>query len=977
MDDVSRQGAAAGLRGCAFAGRAEELRTLLAAVSDARPAVVRIEGEAGIGKSRLVAEASAVWEARGLRVMTGACHPLREPLAYGPVIDALRRVKPWLPSTDRMGASAGALAPLLPDLAEALPAEPPQVPSGTGAPGAERFRVVSGVRTLLAAVGPAVLVVEDLHWADDATRELVFLLASDMPADTALVLTYRTEDLPDPGLVLGTAFRRPLGTGGADIALGPLGEAELRTMARDMLAEEPAPALVRALLRRSEGLPLVIEEDLITLARSRGASGDPAEAGGRTGGPGGARAGSPEAAAIDALGVPRSLSEVLAGRTGRLGPDASALVEAAAVLAVPAGETLLAETAGLDAERGGAALLEALRAAVLRQVGPDSYGFAHVLAQQAVYDGLPGPVRSRVHRRVLAVLEARDPPPLVQIAHHTRALGDRAAWLTRAQAAADHAAEVGDYGTAAVVLRAVLDQPDLTPDQLSRAARVMAEAASFGSEHTTTVAALRRILSLPRLPAPVRGEIRMCVAALLIYRAGDQAGEEELVTALSEVEGTNPALTARLLGYLGLSQSGRFSLAEQRAMVERGFRLSESGQDPLAQLMLYLADIVQRGIAADPALPELLAALPREGDVQTLQGAALLLSAGTGCAMGVGHDRRAAAILAELRYLGPRVHLPILDLYVDYHQLELDWLAGRWDEAQRGVATFRERHPDTRLDSGGMAATIRGLVAAARGRRAQAAAAFDRVLAREGLHVFSVAAAAGTARLHLGDGEPEAAWRALTDPHDFLAFLAAKEAWGYARDLVPVAVETLLALHRTGEAGALAERHAAETGTRDAPGAVAEQHLCRGLLLGAEDADGARDAFDRAAEAWRRMGRPYHAALAEERAAGTRTDPEDVAARLAAPLAAFDALGATSDAARCHSLLRRLGREHPNPHGRAGYGDRLSPRERQIRDLLASGARNKDIAAALFLSPRTVENHVARVLAKLHTTRADLARLPD
>ncbi|QGV76992.1 LuxR C-terminal-related transcriptional regulator [Streptomyces ficellus] len=69
-----------------------------------------------------------------------------------------------------------------------------------------------------------------------------------------------------------------------------------------------------------------------------------------------------------------------------------------------------------------------------------------------------------------------------------------------------------------------------------------------------------------------------------------------------------------------------------------------------------------------------------------------------------------------------------------------------------------------------------------------------------------------------------------------------------------------------------------------------------------------------------------------------------------------------------------MGRERPHPHARAGYGDRLSPREQQVRDLLAPGARNKNIAAAPFLSPRTVENHAARVLAKLHTTRGgDLA----
>ncbi|MFD5086442.1 ATP-binding protein [Kitasatospora sp. NPDC058406] len=70
--------------GCAFAGREREMRELLGAVGAGRPAVVLVEGEAGVGKSRLVAEASAVLRAQGLRVLAGGCHPLREPLAYGP-----------------------------------------------------------------------------------------------------------------------------------------------------------------------------------------------------------------------------------------------------------------------------------------------------------------------------------------------------------------------------------------------------------------------------------------------------------------------------------------------------------------------------------------------------------------------------------------------------------------------------------------------------------------------------------------------------------------------------------------------------------------------------------------------------------------------------------------------------------------------------------------------------------------------------
>ncbi|MCX4682882.1 helix-turn-helix transcriptional regulator [Kitasatospora purpeofusca] len=313
----------------------------------------------------------------------------------------------------------------------------------------------------------------------------------------------------------------------------------------------------------------------------------------------------------------------------------------------------------------------------------------------------------------------------------------------------------------------------------------------------------------------------------------------------------------------------------------------------------------------------------------------------------------------------------MLDPYLDTFRVVLDWQSGHWDEAERGLAALHERHPDNPLRSGGLLAAVRGLTAAARGLTAQAAAVFDAALTR-GLHLDLFGAAAGRARLHLARSDPQAAWRSLTDPLDFLTFLDRKEAWGYAWDLVPTAVETLLALDRADEARDLTERHATAAAGRDAPGADAEQHHCRGLLLAATDPDAATAAFDLAAARWSDIGRPYRAALAAERAARTRTDPGETETRLAGPIAAFERLGATSDAARCHRGLRELGRQTPNPRGRAGYGDRLSPREEQIRDLLASGATNKDIAAALFLSTRTVENHVARVLAKLRTTRADL-----
>lgn len=112
-------------RGFAWVGRGREFDLLLSAL-EIPPAVVLVEGEPGVGKSRLVQEATAALTGRGVRVVTGLCHPLREPLPFGPVLDALRDTAAWLPPPDRLNPQAGALAPLLPTLARHLPRHPPR-----------------------------------------------------------------------------------------------------------------------------------------------------------------------------------------------------------------------------------------------------------------------------------------------------------------------------------------------------------------------------------------------------------------------------------------------------------------------------------------------------------------------------------------------------------------------------------------------------------------------------------------------------------------------------------------------------------------------------------------------------------------------------------------------------------------------------------------------------------------------------------
>ncbi|MFJ9446622.1 AAA family ATPase [Kitasatospora sp. NPDC101235] len=934
-------------------GRRPELDRLTRAMLRP-PAVVLVEGEAGLGKSRLVAEAAAGAAAAGRRVLTGFCHPLREPLAFGPVVDALRGVGPFLPPADRIPASAGALRPLLPDLADRLPPLPAGV--GEGPPGLRLL--VQAVRALLCALGETVLVVEDLHWVDDATRELLLLLARDVPAGLALVLTYRAEDLPPDTPVLGAAYRRPAGVGGALIRLSPLAEAEVHELARAALGPRATAALTRVLFDRSEGLPLVAEEDLITLGERRGA---------------GALTNAADLAAdLEQSEVPRGLRDAVTERLAVLSPDAAAIASAAAVLGVPAGEDLLAAVAGLDPQAAADGLTEALRAAVLNEKPLARYGFRHVLAQQVAYRRLPGPRRTALHRRAVVALDAREPRPLVQIAHHTLALGDRAAWQEVAEAAAGQAVALGDSGSAGALLRRLLDEPDLDPRRRGRAALALARIAADGVDSVASAAVLTAIIADPRLPVPDRGEIRLSLGFLMAVHGGDRAGFARIEESLDELE-QRPDRAARAMVALAMNERDG---AGERAWqwLERAERTLAASPDEEVAAAVRATRLTFLAREGDPAVWAQLDGLPRTSERPEIvrQTTRALYNVGE-IAVELGHDRRAAQLLEESRRLARQAAIPYLECYSRIALVRLDGLAGQWDGLEERLAALGAEFPDLAM-AGVEQALLLGRLAAARGRLAVARAHFAEAGPygeRESQVTGALRAAAGLAALQLAEGDVARAAGTLAPA---LAALRAADAWPRAAELLPVAVEVLLAAGDRAGAAELAGQAGAHLEGRDAPAPGAALAFARGLLLADGDPAGACAEFVRSGGLWQRIGRPYEAARAEERAGTVSAGCDRAAAaeRIAAAEQAYLALGAASDAARCQRLRRELGLGRAASPGRRGYGERLSPRERQVAALAAQGAANQDIARALFLSTRTVEHHVASALRKLGVGRAGL-----
>ncbi|MEY9892489.1 DNA-binding NarL/FixJ family response regulator [Catenulispora sp. MAP5-51] len=953
-------------RGFAMVGREDELVLVCGALASP-PAVVLVDGEAGVGKSRLVFEAGRQLSHSGLRVLTGLCHRLREPLPFGPVLDALRLVGPWLPEPKQLASQAGALGVLLPDLAGRLP-DAPAVPED---PRAARFQLVGAVRAILDALGPVVLVVEDVHWADEATRDLLLFLARDLPRRAGLLLTYRREDLPDRDAVLGSAYRRPVGTGGAEVHLGPLTRAEVDELAGKVLGSRGNPTLGRALFERSGGLPLVVEEDLITLTepahRARLLTTDGSTLA-STGG---------EAAMLARAGVPRGLHEAVTARMHGLGPQATAIVQAAAVLAVPAARALLGAVASLGPVQTDEALIEVLDAMVLSEPAAARYGFRHALAQQAVYRAIPGPRREDLHQHAVKVLSAQSPPPLVQIAYHTRALGDTEVWLERAEQAADQAIALGDQGTAAVLLREILDQPNLQVELRTRAALALARFAVFSTESSASIATLRRILSDPHLPTKVRGEVRLTLGLLMTNNALDARGGYRAVErSVRELEGARPELLLRAMVALA---TGSETYAEGQQWMRRAEAAANDSPDQVARAAVRASSLTLMALHGDPAVWESVRDLPRSSkDPAVLRQVARALYNVGSSAFELGCDARVPDLLEEAMELSRQAgYLGLVAMGGDC-MLALDLRAGRWSRLDERASALAAEFPEMATVVRG-AEQLHGSLAAARGQWTRAlehlGRAADMVKNSDGTGLNDVLRiAADTARIYLSLDKPQAAYTAIAPPVERLRRTG---RWARVDDVLAVAVQAALATGHEADARQLLSEAEHGLNGLDAPGATADLHLARGILqLHEGDSKSAADDFDRARIMYNAIGRPHQTARAiEHTAAAHQTQQPLLAAdELTQAAEIYTRLGAPADAARCQRAQRQLGLTRPQPRGRRGYGTELSPRETEVARQLADGATNQDIAHALSLSPRTVEHHVTNVLKKLHTTRTQLQK---
>lgn len=947
MDSAGSEGAHRGpserprLTSPALVGRDEELSLLVSRVL-ALPSVVFVEGEAGVGKTRLIRALVAHPALGGRRALVGACHPTREPFPLEPVVEALRGLKGALPPKASLTPLVGALRALLPELQHHLPVPPEPLLDLK----AERHRLFRAVVELLEAVDPCVLVAEDLHWADRLTGEFLSYLLGNPPRGLCLVATYRKEDLLPASPFAGLRARIPSDLAQAHISLAPLGSERVAQLVAAILgADRVSGEFGSYLHERTAGIPFAVEEvvrllqDRRDLVRHEGAW---------------------VRRQLNALAVPEGIRAFIVERVERLGANAARVLEVAAVLGSPFDETLLARMVRLEAARLNRGLGEALRSGLLVEASDGNYAFRHTLAQQAVYEAIPPPERRALHRRAAKTLQSLADPPLGQLANHFRKAGDAAKWVRHAEAAADAALSLSDEATACEFLRDALNARGLSNPMRARLATKLGHAALHAVAYQEAIPLLRHIIEHEPLEAGARGELRLRLGWLLIQAGDVPTGFSEIARAIPELS-RRPELSARAMSTLAMPWIKDGHLRDHLKWINRATRAAAAQDDPVTKLAVlkdraYLLVSVgdPRGWAAAAEIPARAGSMAEKR--QLVQAYENLASA----AAWIGHCERARDLLDRACRLSERLSYTRSLKSLDATRILLDWCQGRWQDLEPRAEELADEEPEARL--------VLGLLRLA--RAAPQPEEHLRVapeLGRPGEELpVGATAAAGLARVALARQDRD---RAVAVATEGLEVVRSKGIWAWAWLLAPALIEAFIAATKVSEAVDLVEDMSRGLRRRDAPAAKAALQWCKGMIACAEhDHTGAASHLSAAGDAWAHLFYPYEALRCREGYAlcEIHLQSDRGVALLVETLCGLEELGATWDAARVRQSLRGLGVSVPHRQGgRPGYGTTLSPREEEVAGLVAAGKTNKEIARALFLSPKTVSRHVENAKRKL------------
>jgi eukaryotic-like serine/threonine-protein kinase len=588
----------------------------LVAAQDGRRVVVSLAGEPGIGKTRLAAELAARACDAGATVLYGRAD--EDPvIPYEPFAEALRELVAHL-DFSRLPPQAATLAPLVPEL-NVLGALTPVSDAGS-----ERYRMFEGVARLLAHAGrasPVLLVLEDLQWADKASLLLFrHLLESAQVAQLAAIVSYRPlwvdDDHPLPDVLTGLARRHDV----RHVALAGLTQEETGRLAAERLGQTPPAALVHALVERTSGNPLFIEELL------RDAPDDPA---------------------ATATALPETVRHVVRRRLERLSEPTQGMLAVAALLNGEFAPETLEAILGDDVED---ALEEAQIAGVI--VDHDGrYALAHSLIRDVLVARTPGNERRRLHLRIADALERRKAEPAV-LARHFHAARARDQALRYSVAAARAASKAHGYEQAAALFTQAQEllagQEDLGLLLELGDARLRA-----GQPRCLETFAAAADLARATGDATALAEAALGLAGRFSTPETSAADVAALEEALVALDPGDSELRVRVLSRLAQSAPE----ARARELAGEATAMAERLDDDRARLA---------ALAARRAVPELVSLADRLGELEAAAlGRHWLLQQLTAAGDRAGAQRE----LEVLATLADRLHQPL------YHELVGDWRA--------------------------------------------------------------------------------------------------------------------------------------------------------------------------------------------------------------------------------------------------------------------------------------------------------------
>ncbi len=967
-----------------FVGRERELARLRAALGG-ESGLILVTGDAGVGKTRFMAEAIARAAAGGLVTAWGECLPLADELPLLPVTAALTdlaRAEGGALLEAALAAAAGwvreEVRQLLPDLASGA------VTGGGMGEAWRRERLFSAVARLLGALAGQArvgLVVEDVHWADTATLDcLTFLAGAGHDDAVRVAVTCRGDEAPLPAHVAGWLALMRGRSGVAEIRLGPMSRAEVAEQAAALAGGPVPPVVLDELYARAEGNPFFTEQLMSAAADDQ---------------PGG-RVRLPSE-------LPGRLAELLTARAGRCAGDARVVLAALAVAGRPLTEALLAAITGLKDEAISSGLRE-LAAARLLADHESAAGHRprHALLAEAVAAGLLPAERAALHGHVARALQAAGGKELAaEVAAHWQAAGQPAEELPARIAAAGAAERVYGYAqSAAQLTRAVelcLAHPDaaaaasvdlprlylraagaaLVSGDRPRANELVVEAYRRFADHPDPVAAamvclrasnalfrdrpderlalMRQALGLfERAPASAEYAEGVFLYAIALYsgpgRLQDARREMTRALQLAEAVGSTP-LQARILGYLGSWVADDGDPEEGLALLQRARLLAGPSEDEAlivtddveSEILFCLGDFDR---ACEVALRGWRLAC--EHGRESWDSARVLVILAADALIAQGRTAEAGALVDPLTNSPVRAEfypLHVSRAEIDLLRGDLEAAAEWWRQIRPVLTRFNIK---ARMEAGRRAAELAvwaGLPADAVDEVRQVLALFESpdltVYCGRALAI-GIRACADLAELARARRDSQAETGALAAAGELAAWIEQMSGAPFADHPSAAAIP--------------AERATWE----------AEQTR----LAGAS----APGAWNAAASLWQDLGCPHLAGYARWRQAEAQLDFGEP------PTAAVPTLTAAATAAAGHAPLQARIRAlaeraripiqapaaksaAPSPAAPAPYG--LTRRELAVLQLLAAGQTNAQIGAELYISPKTAGVHVTSILRKL------------